>query len=61
VSQESATTTEERDELIDQRGVDRAQIRELLALPPLERVRRMERLLTEILELRRLNGVATTH
>ena len=40
---------------IDARGVDRAQIRRMLALSPLERVRWLDAIVGDILELRRLN------
>lgn len=41
---------------IDDQGVDRAQIREMLALRPEERLRRMEEFVTGVLEIRELNG-----
>jgi hypothetical protein len=40
---------------IDENGVDRAQIRAMLALSPLERLRRLEEFVDSVAELRRLN------
>jgi hypothetical protein len=40
---------------IDDQGVDRGQIRDMLALQPEERLRRLEELVTGILEIRALN------
>jgi hypothetical protein len=40
---------------IDAQGVDRAQIRRMLALSPLERVRWLDAIVGDVLELRRLN------
>ncbi len=42
--------------LIDHRGVDRVQIRRLLRLSPLDRIRRMNSVLEGLLRIRRLNG-----
>ena len=39
---------------IDQRGVDRSQIRELLALKPIDRLRHMQSVLEGLLRIRRL-------
>jgi hypothetical protein len=41
---------------IDENGVDRAQIREMLRLTPSERLRVIENLADSIAEIRRLNG-----
>jgi hypothetical protein len=41
---------------IDPNGVDRAQIRAMLALTPEERLRRMEAFLQSALEIRELNA-----
>jgi hypothetical protein len=41
---------------IDENGVDRAQIREMLALTPAERLVVIENLADSIAEIRRLNG-----
>ena len=41
---------------IDDQGVDRAQIRDMLALTPEERLRRLEGFVTGILEIRALNA-----
>jgi hypothetical protein len=46
---------------IDENGVDRAQIREMLALSPAERLRRLEQVVSGILEIRRLNEERGTH
>jgi hypothetical protein len=40
---------------IDENGVDRAQIREMLALSPAERLRRAEQFISAALEIRQLN------
>ena len=40
---------------IDENGVDRAQIRAMLALSPEERLRRVEEFRDSLLEIRRLN------
>jgi hypothetical protein len=40
---------------IDERGVDRAQIRRMLALTPIERLRWLEAIMRDVLELRALN------
>ncbi|HEY4157530.1 MAG TPA: hypothetical protein VGM29_05510 [Polyangiaceae bacterium] len=40
---------------IDERGVDRAQIRRMLALTPIERLRWLEAVMRDVLELRALN------
>ena len=40
---------------IDESGVDRAQIREMLDLVPLERLRRVQEFVESILEIRTLN------
>jgi len=41
---------------IDDNGVDRAQIRAMLALTPLERIERVERFVEAVLEIRELNA-----
>jgi hypothetical protein len=41
---------------IDENGVDRAQIRAMLTLTPLERLRRVEEFLDSVLEIRGLNA-----
>jgi hypothetical protein len=41
---------------IDEEGVDRAQIRAMLALPPEERLRRVQDFVESALELRELNA-----
>jgi hypothetical protein len=41
---------------IDENGVDRAQIRAMLALTPEERLRRVEEFVESALEIRELNG-----
>jgi hypothetical protein len=41
---------------IDDNGVDRAQIRAMLALTPEERLKRVEEFLESALEIRELNG-----
>jgi hypothetical protein len=41
---------------IDENGVDRAQIRAMLALTPAERLRKVEEFLEAALEIRELNG-----
>jgi hypothetical protein len=41
---------------IDASGVDRAQIRAMLSLPPEERLRRMQDFVESLLEIRDLNG-----
>jgi hypothetical protein len=41
---------------VDANGVDRAQIRAMLALSPEERLRRVEELVESILEIRELNA-----
>jgi len=41
---------------IDENGVDRAQIRAMLALTPEERLRKVEEFLSAALEIRNLNG-----
>ena len=41
---------------IDDNGVDRAQIRAMLALTPAERLRKAEEFLASALEIRSLNG-----
>ncbi len=48
-----ASTPNEPD--IDADGVDRAQIRAMLALPPEERLRRVEEFVESALEIRELN------
>ena len=40
---------------VDSNGVDRAQVRRMLALSPLERLRWLEGVVEDIVELRRLN------
>jgi len=40
---------------IDENGVDRAQIRAMLALTPEERLRRVEEFVESVLEIRELN------
>jgi nucleotide-binding universal stress UspA family protein len=40
---------------VDRRGVDRAQIRRMLELSPLERLRWLEEFLASVVEIRRLN------
>jgi hypothetical protein len=42
---------------IDENGVDRAQIRQLLALSPEERLRRAEAIAEDILRIWKLNGI----
>lgn len=42
---------------IDESGVDRAQIREMLELTPIERLRRVEDFVTDVLTIRALNGI----
>ena len=42
-------------DLVDENGVDRAQIRQMLALAPMERLRRMQEFVASILEIRELN------
>jgi len=44
---------------IDENGVDRAQIREMLALTPAERLLVIQNLADSITEIRRLNGTGT--
>jgi hypothetical protein len=41
---------------IDENGVDRAQIREMLRLSPEERLRRVEDFVESVLEIREING-----
>jgi hypothetical protein len=41
---------------IDDQGIDRAQIRDMLALTPEERLKRLEGFVTGILEIRALNA-----
>jgi len=41
---------------IDQNGVDRAQIRAMLALAPEDRLRRIEEFVQSVLEIRALNA-----
>jgi hypothetical protein len=41
---------------IDENGVDRAQIREMLRLSPEERLRRVEDYVESVLEIREING-----
>ena len=41
---------------IDENGVDRAQIRAMLALTPDQRLRKVEEFLSSALEIRNLNG-----
>jgi len=41
---------------IDENGVDRAQIREMLRLSPEERLRRVEDFVESVLEIREVNG-----
>jgi hypothetical protein len=41
---------------IDANGVDRAQIREMLALTPLQRIERVEQFVEDVLEIRDLNA-----
>jgi hypothetical protein len=41
---------------IDESGVDRAQIRAMLALTPEERLRRVEEFVESVLEIRELNA-----
>jgi hypothetical protein len=41
---------------IDENGVDRAQIRALLALSPEERLKRVEEFVESVLEIRERNG-----
>ena len=41
---------------IDENGVDRAQIRAMLALTPAERLKKAEDFLASVLEIRSLNG-----
>ena len=43
---------------IDQNGVDRAQIRQMLALTPAERLLVIQNLSDSIAEIRRLNGTS---
>jgi len=45
-----------RETQIDADGVDRAQIREMLALSPEERLRRVEEFLASVFEIAELNG-----
>lgn len=40
---------------VDENGVDRDQIRRMLALPPEDRLRRMEEFLQSVLDIRELN------
>jgi hypothetical protein len=42
-------------DLVDENGVDRVQIREMLALTPLDRLRRMQEHVASILAIRELN------
>ena len=42
-------------DLVDENGVDRAQIRQMLALAPIDRLRRMQEFVASILEIRELN------
>jgi hypothetical protein len=44
---------------IDDQGVDRGQIRDMLALTPEERLKRLEGFVTGILEIRALNAGRT--
>jgi hypothetical protein len=44
---------------IDDQGVDRGQIRDMLALEPEQRLRRLEELLTGLLEIRSLHESRT--
>jgi hypothetical protein len=44
---------------IDENGVDRAQIREMLRLSPEERLRRVEDFVDSVLEIREINGPRT--
>ena len=44
---------------IDERGVDRAQIRKLLSLSPLERVLWVQELWSSIESIRRINGTSS--
>jgi hypothetical protein len=41
---------------IDDNGVDRTQIREALALSPVERLRRLDRFMRQVIRIRQLNG-----
>jgi hypothetical protein len=41
---------------IDENGVDRAQIREMLRLSPEKRLRRVEDFVESVLEIREING-----
>ncbi len=41
--------------VVDERGVGRTQIRRMLALTPVERVRRLEAFIDDVMEVRRLN------
>jgi len=47
---------EPRQPAIDENGVDRAQIREMLRLTPEERLRRVEEFVESTLEIRELNA-----
>jgi hypothetical protein len=51
-----AGDAEPKDPDIDASGVDRAQIRAMLALTPEERLRRVQEFVEEALEIRDLNG-----
>lgn len=44
---------------IDENGVDRAQVREMLRLTPAERLLVVQNLADSIAEIRRLNGTST--
>ncbi len=44
---------------IDENGVDRAQIRQMLRLSPEERLRRVEEYVDSVLEIRAINGPRT--
>jgi hypothetical protein len=44
---------------IDEDGVDRAQIRAMLALSPEERLKRVEEFVESVLEIRERNGAGT--
>ena len=51
----ASPTSTPKDPDIDANGVDRAQIRAMLALPPEERLRRVEEFVESALEIRELN------
>ena len=42
---------------IDENGVDRAQIREMLELTPIERLRRMQDFVNAVRRIRAVNGI----